>query len=109
MSTPRQAKTCPRCGTMTLVDSKACAICGHEFHTSADEPRPVLDRNRTQMMTLPAPVARPDRERVPSAEEDFLLTDAELPRERLNTPAVLMAVLIALLLFSLVFWFARQL
>lgn len=96
---------------MTLVDSKTCAICGHQFHTNADEPRPVLDMNRTQMMTLPATVARPDRERVTSAEEDFRPTDSEpdLPRERLNTPAILMAVVIALLLFALVWWFIRQL
>lgn len=109
MSSPRQAKTCPRCGTMTLLDSKACAICGHEFRTNADEPKAVLDLHRTQMMTLPAAVVRSERERVPPAEEDFFLTDPEMPRERLNGPAIIMAIVIALLLFTFVWWFVRQL
>ena len=94
---------------MTLLDSKTCAICGHAYHTNAEEPRPVLDINRTQMMTLPAPVTRTERERVPSSAEDFGLNDDELPRERLNTPAILMAVVIALLLFIFAWWFVHQL
>lgn len=109
MSSPRQVKTCPRCGTMAFLDSRTCAICGHMYHTDADVPRPVLDANRTQMMTLPPAMARPDRERVLSAEEDFPLSPPELPREQLNTPAILMAVAIALLLFIFVWWFVRQL
>lgn len=109
MTSPRQAKTCPRCGTMTLQDSKTCAICGHEFHTNADEPRPIIDFNRTQMMTLPSPTTRPERERVTSEEEDFSFAEPEPPQERLNGPAIVMAVIIALLLFAFVWWFVRQL
>jgi len=93
---------------MTLLDSKACAICGHEFRSNTDEPRPVLDFNRTQMMTLPAPVARSVPERVPSAEEEFTFSEADLPRDQMNGPAIFMAVLIALLLFTLVWWLVSQ-
>lgn len=108
MSNTRQAKACPRCGTMTLLDSKACAICGHEFRTNTDEPRPAFDFNRTQQMTLPLPTTRPEHERVTSVEEDFSFAEPEPPQERLNAPAILMAVIIALLLFALVWWFVRQ-
>ncbi len=59
-----QAKYCPRCGAMNALGAEICLHCGREFrHTqpaappNAPPPSPE-DLHRTQMFTLPPPVAR---------------------------------------------------
>jgi hypothetical protein len=76
MNTPRRAKYCPRCRTMTTLEAAKCLYCGHEFSTSVSGSLLTEEMlNKTQMFNLPPALPRVETEpppviRDPATRED---------------------------------------
>lgn len=106
MNTPRRAKYCPQCRTMTTLEAKKCLYCGHEFSTSISGSLLTEDMlNKTQMFNLPPALPRLDAEPPPVVIRD--------PAARQDGSGlmlrIVLSVILCLIALGLMFLWWRQL
>lgn len=103
MSSARQVKRCPQCGTMTFTETTACQTCGHQFRSEGGEPQPTYNPERTQMLTLPAATLRAAHEAQAQQESAISYIEPTLPKKASQVRVVVLPIIIVLLLVGLFF------